>query len=421
MKTLYFELNMGAAGDIINASLFELLKEEDKKKYLNKMNMIFPEKISVKAEKTEKCGIMGTHMCVLVNGIEEGHETDHHEMEHEADGHETDIHEHHETDHHHHHDHEHHTLEEIRKIINSVDVSEKVKKDAINIYMLIAEAESKVHGRKVDEIHFHEVGSLDAVCDVIGASLLLEMIAPDMIVASPVATGSGTVHCAHGILPVPAPATERLLIGIPTFAGDYSTELTTPTGAAIIKYFVKEYKKRPLMAVEKTGIGCGHKDLPEANIIRTVLGEENPLKSNDRVMELNINIDDMTPEDVSYGVKKIFENGALDVFTTNIMMKKGRTGILITVLLRESDEDKIVKTIFGYTTTIGIRKKICDRYIMKSEYQEVEYEGEKVRIKTSEGYGEQRVKPEYDDIERIAEKLEKPTFLIRQEITGRIK
>ena len=399
MRTLYLELNMGAAGDIINASLFELLSKDEKEKYLDKMNMIFPEKISVKAEKAEKCGIIGTHMCVLIKGIEEGHVAYHDEN----------------------HKHEEHKLEDIKEIINSIDISDKVKSDAINIYMLIADAESKVHGRDVEEIHFHEVGALDAVCDVIGASLLLEMIDPDRIVASPVATGSGTVHCAHGILPVPAPATERILMGIPAYAGDYDTELTTPTGAAIIKYFVKEYGKRPLMTVDKIGIGSGNKDLPEANIISAGLGEDSTLKSNDRITEFNINIDDMTPEDVSYGVKKIFESGALDVFTTNIMMKKGRNGILITVLLKESDEEKIIKTIFRYTTTIGIRKKICDRYIMKSEFQEAEYEGEKVTIKTSKGYGEQRVKPEYDDIERIAEKLEKPTFLIRQEITGRIK
>ncbi len=172
MRTLYLELNMGAAGDIINASLFELLSKDEKEKYLDKMNMIFPEKISVKAENAEKCGIIGTHMCVLIKGIEEGHVAYHDEN----------------------HKHEEHKLEDIKEIINSIDISDKVKSDAINIYMLIADAEANVHGRDVEEIHFHEVGALDAVCDVIGASLLLEMIDPDRIVASPVATGSGTVH-----------------------------------------------------------------------------------------------------------------------------------------------------------------------------------------------------------------------------------
>lgn len=154
MRTLYLELNMGAAGDIINASLFELLSKDEKEKYLDKMNMIFPEKISVKAEKAEKCGIIGTHMCVLIKGIEEGHVAYHDEN----------------------HKHEEHKLEDIKEIINSIDISDKVKSDAINIYMLIADAEANVHGRDVEEIHFHEVGALDAVCDVIGASLLLEMI-----------------------------------------------------------------------------------------------------------------------------------------------------------------------------------------------------------------------------------------------------
>jgi pyridinium-3,5-bisthiocarboxylic acid mononucleotide nickel chelatase len=247
------------------------------------------------------------------------------------------------------------------------------------------------------------------------------MINPDRIAASPVATGSGKVRCAHGILPVPAPATEILLRGIPSYSGDQETELTTPTGAALLKYYVEKYEKRPLMSVDNIGIGCGNKNFPEANVIRAFLGEEKENKANDRIIELNTNIDDMTPEDTSYAVKKIFEAGALDVFTSNIMMKKGRNGILITVLLKDEDEDKIVKAIFHNTTTIGIRKKVCDRYIKKSDFSEIDYAGEKVRIKTSRGYGETNVKPEYEDLERIAEKLEQPTYKIRQEITRRIQ
>ena len=399
MKTLYFDCSMGAAGDMLTAALYELL--DNKEEYIEKINSIGLGKVSVKAEASTKCGIIGTHMCVLIDGVSEEdmmHEHEHHHHHEEEHHHE------HEDNHEHHHEHTHHhaSMADIENMINSLQIPDKVKSDAINVYKLIANAESIAHGREVSEIHFHEVGSMDAVADVVSVCLLMNELKADKIIASPINVGSGHVHCAHGILPVPAPATATILKDVPIYSGHIKSELCTPTGAALLKYFVNSFEDMPVMKVEKIGYGMGKKDFEQANCVRVMLGETEG--SLDTVSELSFNVDDMTGERIAFAVERLFEAGALEVFTTPVGMKKSRPGILITVMCREDKKDEILSLIFKYTTTIGIREKICKRYVLKREIETRETSLGEVRIKRCEGYGVVKEKYEYEDIAAIAKK-----------------
>lgn len=413
MKTLYIECNMGAAGDMLLASLAELTG--DVKACEEKLNSLGIPDVTYDFEKSVKCGIEGTHAHVAVHGVEEDehmhehhHEEHHHEHVHEEHTH-SHEHEHgHEHDHHHDHEHEehyhhHHThMSDIENIINGLNVSDKVKGDALAVYGLIAEAESKAHGKPITDIHFHEVGTMDAVADIVGVCVLLEQIGADKIVVSPLATGFGQVRCAHGILPVPAPATASIIEGIPTYSGDVEGELLTPTGAALLKHFADCFGTRPVMAIEKTGYGMGRKDFAKANMLRTFIGEAD--NESDKVVEMKFNVDDMTGEEIGYATGVLMDNGALDVFTTSVYMKKNRPGILFTVLVKLEDKEKFAKLIFENTTTIGIRFNEMERFKLARREEKVMTRFGEVSFKVSEGFGVTKTKPEYDDVKGIADK-----------------
>ena len=293
-------------------------------------------------------------------------------------------------------------MSDIENIINGLNVSDKVKADALAVYGLIAEAESRAHGKPVTDIHFHEVGTMDAVADIAGVCVLLEQIAPDRIIVSPLATGYGQVRCAHGILPVPAPATASIIEGIPTYSGDVEGELLTPTGAALLRHFAGSFGPRPVMTIEKTGYGMGRKDFAKANMLRTFIGSEED--EGDKVIELKFNVDDMTGEEIGYATGVLMESGALDVFTTSVYMKKNRPGILFTVLVKLEDKEKFAKLIFENTTTIGIRFSEMERFKLKRREEKVMTKYGEVRVKVSEGFGVTKVKPEYDDVSEAADK-----------------
>ena len=402
---------MGAAGDMLLASLAELTG--DVKACEDKLNSLGIPDVIYEFEKSVKCGIEGTHAHVAVHGVEEDehmhdhhHEEHHHEHTHEEHAH-THEHEHHDHDHHHEHEHEehhhHHThMSDIENIINGLNVSDKVKADALAVYGLIAEAESKAHGKPVTDIHFHEVGTMDAVADIVGVCVLLEQIGADKIVVSPLSTGFGQVRCAHGILPVPAPATASIIEGIPTYSGDVEGELLTPTGAALLKHFAGSFGTRPVMAIEKTGYGMGRKDFAKANMLRTFIGEAD--NESDKVVEMKFNVDDMTGEEIGYATGVLMDNGALDVFTTSVYMKKNRPGILFTVLVKLEDKEKFAKLIFENTTTIGIRYNEMERFKLKRREEKVMTKFGEVSFKVSEGFGVTKTKPEYDDVKGIADK-----------------
>ena len=403
MKTLYIECNMGAAGDMLLASLAELTG--DVKACEDKLNSLGIPDVTYNFEDSVKCGIKGTHARVVALGVEEDehmHEHDHHEHHHD---HEHEHEHHHEHDHEHEHHHHHHThMSDIENIINGLNVSDKVKSDALAVYGLIAEAESKAHGKEITEIHFHEVGTMDAVADIVGVCVLLEQIGADRIVVSPLATGYGQVKCAHGILPVPAPATARIIEGVPTFSGNVEGELLTPTGAALLKHFASGFGNRPVMAVEKTGYGMGKKDFEKANMLRTFIGNE-ASDDDDKVIEIECNVDDMTGEEIGYATGVLMDNGALDVFTTPVYMKKNRPGILLTVIAKPEDKEKFAKLIFENTKTIGIRYISMNRFRLIRHEEKVMTRFGEASVKISEGFGVTRIKPEADDASKIADKL----------------
>ena len=382
MKTLYLDCAMGAAGDMISAALYELLTKEQKEDFIRKITQACIPGVKINIERVSKCGIQGTHFNVLVNGEEE---TD---------------------DHHNHDEHHHHSsLKSIQNIIDSLNVAESVKYNVKVVYNIIAEAESTVHGVTVSEIHFHEVGTMDAVADICCVCMILEMLDVKAVISSPVHVGSGSVHCAHGILPVPAPATSCILKGIPIYGGEIKEELCTPTGAAILKHFVTSYGKLPMMTVEGIGYGMGKKDFEAANCLRAFLGETDLNQKNmDAVVELKCNLDDMSAEKIGFASERLLKSGALEVYTQSALMKKSRPGTILCVICPCNIKEKIIHLIFKYTTTIGIRETYCDRYILNRKIEKISTSLGEVRVKTSQGYGVVRQKYEYDDLACIARK-----------------
>ena len=427
MKTLYLECNMGAAGDMLTAALLELHPHPEE--FVQRMNELHIPGVEFQAQPAAKCGINGTHVSVTIHGEEEEsqdvslHHEHTHDHEHPHDHEHTHDHEHshdheHTHDHEHPHDHEHthdHVDEQghvhshghhhagmgdIRHILSHLDIPEQVRKDAQGVYELIAQAESHAHGRPVEEIHFHEVGTLDAVTDVVAVCWLLYDLAPEQILASPVHVGCGQVRCAHGILPVPAPATAYILQGVPTYGGAVQGELCTPTGAALLKHFVKKFGPSPVMRVEKIGYGMGKKDFDSANCVRAMLGETE--ESSQTVVELCCNLDDMTPEALGFAQERLWEAGALDVYTVAVGMKKNRPGVMLTCMCKEGDREKMLSLLFAHTTTLGVRERLCNRYTLTRSQRTVETKFGPVRVKESTGWGVVREKPEYDDVSRIA-------------------
>ena len=422
MKTLYLECNMGAAGDMLTAALLEL--HPDPQGFVERMNRLGLPGVVFAAQPAVKCGITGTQVSVTVGGEEEeshdvplhshvhetaqdeahpGHAHDHvhgHDHEHTHDhGH---IHDHeHIHGHEHGHGHHHHAgMGDIRHILSHLDIPQPVRQDAEAVYQLIAQAESHAHGRPVEEIHFHEVGTLDAVTDVVAVCWLLHDLAPEQIVASPVHVGCGQVRCAHGILPVPAPATAYILQGVPTYGGSVQGELCTPTGAALLKHFVQRFGSSPVMRVEKTGYGMGKKDFEAANCVRAMLGQTQ--EESTAIAQLACNLDDMTPEALGFAQERLWEAGALDVTTAPIGMKKNRPGVQLTCLCRLEDREKLVSVLFAHTTTLGVRESLCTRYTLARSQRTVETEHGPVRVKEARGWGVTREKPEYEDVAKIA-------------------
>ena len=409
MKILSLDCSMGAAGDMLTAALYELLPEADRAAFLKKMNALGLPGVSVSAEPAIKCGITGTHFTVRVGGEEENSEDcpTHGAGHGHAHGHD------HDHDDGHDHAHHHHTgMPEIRRILSGLPVPERVRKDVTAVYGLIAEAESKAHGMPVEQIHFHEVGTLDAVADITAVCLLMERLAPERVVCTPVHVGSGRVRCAHGIMPVPAPATAHILQGVPIYGGSVEGELCTPTGAALLKHFVTEFGPSPVLRTEAVGYGMGKKDFEAANCVRAMLGETEGETGS--VLELSCNVDDMTAEQLGFAMERLFEGGALEVFTVPVGMKKSRPGTLLQVMCAEEDRERMLALLFRHTTTIGVREALTRRFVLTRRIEEIETPLGTIRKKISEGYGVRREKLEYEDLARIARETGKSLEEVRQ-------
>ena len=379
MRTLYIDCGMGVAGDMLTGALLDLLDEEGQAAFLREINAALAGKAVVTAEPDVKCGVRGLHVHVTMNGEEEGHE--HHP---------------HEGEHHHHHN----GIREIRALIDAMPLPENVRFHAREVFDSIAAAEALVHGQALEHIHFHEVGTLDAVADVAGVCLLMEKLKPEQVIASPINVGGGTVKCAHGILPVPAPATEILLRGRPWYEGEIKTELCTPTGAALVGHFADRFDNAPILRVEKCGYGMGTKSFDRLNAVRVLLGEA--AGEPDYLLELQCNLDDMSGEEIGFAMERLFDAGALDVWTTAIGMKKNRPGVMLSVLARREQHDALLGCLFRHTTTLGVRELLCPRYPLLRSFREAETPWGPVTVKRAEGWGVSREKPEFEDLAKIA-------------------
>ena len=372
MKTIYLQCNAGASGDMVVSALAGLL--DDPREFVSMIDSAGIPGLTVALEKGEMSAIAGNRVRFFIEGEEEGH------------------------GHHHHHT----PVSDVLGLIRRLNVSDRVKEDACAIYGISAEAEAKVHGKPVDMVHFHEVGALDAVADVVGTCMLIERLSPDRIVSSPLRTGFGEVHCAHGVLPVPAPATANILVGIPAYAGDEEGEFCTPTGAAIVKYFADSFGPMPMLTVGRIGCGLGSKVFRTANILRAFSGEETG--EAEHIKELTCNIDDMSPEDLAGIIDLLLKADARDAFIRPCLMKKGRPGFELTCLAWEKDRQTLMDIIFSNTSTSGIRVHDCDRYAMSYRHEECDTEYGRIRVKIYEGFGKTKWKPEYDDLQDAARK-----------------
>ena len=445
MKTLYIECSMGAAGDMLMAALYELL--DDRQAFLDTMNALGLPGVRVEAQAAATCGIAGTHMTVTVHGQEEtegsipaetshphvhSHEADHdhdhgHEHHHEH-GHDLEHYDHdHGHDHHHdhdhgagHHHHHHATPGHIGELLDSLPLPEEARRRARRVYDAIAQAEAKAHGCPVGDVHFHEVGALDAVADVAGVCYALYLLAPERIVVSPVHVGSGTVRCAHGVMPVPAPATANLLSGVPIYGGTVQGELCTPTGAALLTSFADAYGPMPVMVTKAVGVGIGTKQFEQANCVRAFLGETAE-EANGEILELVCNIDDMTPEALSFAAARLLEAGALDVYTTPGTMKKGRPGHVLTVLCAPEQENALARRVLAETTTNGLRVRRCGKYFLAPGAGMVQTQWGPVKLKLARGYGITHVKPEFEDAAELARKHGVPYQAVLQEALGQLR
>ncbi len=372
MKILYLECNMGISGDMLMSALWELT--DDKKSLINIIDNIGLRQTDISFNKTQSHAISGTQASVVCGGFEECEGCYHNDFSHAGIG-------------------------DIKQIINGLNIPDEVKENALKTYDIIAEAESRVHNTTVENIHFHELGTLDAVADVVVCSYLLYVLNPDKVVCSPINCGSGNVKCAHGVLPVPAPATAYILKNIPVYSNEVEGELCTPTGAALAKNFADEFSVMPCMTVDKIGYGIGSKDFSQANCLRAFIGSDVESK----VTELAFNIDDMTAEDLGFACRKLMENGALDVYQTPAAAKKFRLATVVSVICDERIKGKMLELIFKHTTTIGVREYELERYTLKRKVGKISTTLGEFHQITSEGFGVNKTKLEFDDLKKFAE------------------
>ena len=371
MRTLYLSCAMGASGNMLLGALLDLL--EDQEAGLAALDALGIPGVSYHRRRKDGPG-GGNLITVTVHGHEEDEPHEHHH----GSG-----------------------LGEVLRMIRGLPAPAPVLERAERVYRSIAEAEAKVHGTTPSEVHFHEVGSLDAVADVAGVCLLLERLRPEQVVASPVHVGSGTVRCAHGVLPVPAPATAALLAGIPWYMGDVPAELCTPTGAALLREIASSFGAMPPMRAERIGYGYGTKEFDRPNCLQAVLGETEDKSGgelgDETVYEVRCNVDDMTGEELAFARERLEESGVLDMTVLPAMMKKNRPGFLLLCLCREAQLPNTVELLLRHTTTGGVRYAPWRRAVLETSFETAETPFGPVRKKRYRGHGVDKEKAEYGD------------------------
>jgi uncharacterized protein (TIGR00299 family) protein len=384
---LHFDCFSGASGDMILGALLDLGVPLDGLRAA--LGSLAVEYGDVSADRVVRSGIAATKFQVR-------------EHAHAGQGH-------HRHDHapgapHHHHDHGHHSLKDIAGYIDRSALSPAGKTRAKRLFERLGEAEAAIHDIPVERIHLHEVGALDSIVDIVGAVYALEWIGAGEVSASPMNVGSGTVQCAHGVLPVPAPATARLLAGAPVYSGAVEAELVTPTGALIVTDYARAFGPMPPMRIDKVGYGAGDRDFPgHPNVLRVFLGETAASRTSDRVAVVECEIDDMNPQLFGPLMDRLYAAGALDVYYAAVMMKKNRPGVLVTVLAAPDRREAITGVLFAETTTIGVRYQDMTRECLEREVRVVETPLGPIRFKIASRDGRVvNASPEFDDCARIA-------------------
>ena len=417
-KILYFDCSAGISGDMTLGALIDL--GADKNAFLTELEKLHLEGYEIAFETTQRNAITATHVNVILTGQEQVHDHTHiHEHIHDhGHTHEHD-HEHtHDHSHDHGHGHFHRSFRDIRQMIQNSELSKEVKDLSLRIFTRVARAEAKVHHRDMEEVQFHEVGAVDSIVDIVGSAILITMLKPDRICASVVQDGHGFVHCQHGMLSVPVPAVCEIFAESDVLIRqiDVDTELVTPTGAAIISELADSFGTMPVMTIDKMGWGAGTKILKIPNLLKVTLGYQETVSDNyteqDEIMVLETNLDDCTGEMLGAAMEILMENGALDAFYTPIFMKKNRPAWCLTVLARPEDTEKMERLIFLHTTTIGIRRHLDQRRILKREKAVVPTAYGELQVKRvilEDGY---RDYPEYESAKKLAVETGKPLWEI---------
>ena len=389
MRTLYFDCSSGISGNMTLGALLEIVGDDNY--LLDELKKLNVDGYKIEISKKIKNGITGKYVDVILEHEHEHNDHDHHH------GHEH-------THNHEHHHHEHRNLHDVYEIIEKSSIDEKSKELAKRIFLRVAKAESKVHNKSLEEVHFHEVGAIDSIVDIVGTAILINKINPDKIISSVVNDGYGFIECAHGTMAVPVPATSEIFAdsNVKFRQIDVDTELVTPTGAAIIAELAEEFTTLPAMVTRKIGWGAGYKDLKIPNVLKVYLGDMEEQNEDFFVMETNI--DDCSGEILGYTEELLFQNGALDVFFTPIFMKKNRPAYRLTVACRKNDLYKLQNIIFRETTTIGIRYRSEYRTELEREKVEIDTKYGKIKAKKVKNNGETYVYPEYESVKEVAEK-----------------
>ncbi|SDC47222.1 MULTISPECIES: nickel pincer cofactor biosynthesis protein LarC [unclassified Candidatus Frackibacter] len=391
-RILYFDSLSGISGDMTIGALLDLGVDEDE--FLEELKKINIDGYEIKVEEDKKKGITGINFDVIL--------ADH-------DTHSQDNHNHH---------HAHRNLYDIEKIIDESELNEDVKELSRRIFKLVAQAEAVVHAKPIDKVHFHEVGAVDSIVDIIGAAICIDKLGVDKIYSSPLHVGTGFTKCAHGKIPVPAPATLEILKDVPIYSKGIKSELVTPTGAAIIKTLAQDFTTFPQMSVEKIGYGLGNKDLEIANLLRVVLGKK---KRKRKLMIIETNIDDMNPEVYSHLVPLLLKEGALDVYLTNIMMKKNRPGVKVNILCYQNEYQKFEDILFRETTTLGTRRYEVEGTALDRKFIKVETEFGEMTLKVALTDGEVlKYAPEYDECKEIANEFGLPLKDVYNEVLSKV-
>ena len=415
MRIAYLDCFSGISGDMFLGALIDAGVSP---KYLEDTVKALDIGARLEISKVVRAGISATKVDVYANGEKDLPR----EVFWEQHGHDH-PHEHsHGQDHSHEHRHDHgRTLTDIRKIIEKAAISSTAKATAIKIFETLGQAEAEIHNTSIAQVYFHEVGAVDAMVDIVCAAVGAELVAVDEWVCSPLNVGGGTVKCAHGTLPVPAPATLKLLRNAPVYSSDPQVELVTPTGAAIVKTLSTRFAPFPAMKIDKAGYGAGTRDFPEhPNLLRITIGEtqltHRANTSNESITVLEANLDDLSPQVLAYAMERLLAEGALDVFSVPVQMKKSRPGVLLTVLAKMDDASRLTKTIFAETTTLGVRRREEQRQTLSRRWETVDTTWGPVRIKIANMNGSvSNYAPEYEDCRTLAETQHVPLRTVMQE------